>query len=531
MILSLTILVGTLVAEGSRTAAAAGAELALRALEESERIVEERASLEEPTRELELAKPPREPEKPVAGPLPIATAAPQEPRPTTLAELRVQPLGDTFDHLYGLSAPSGGGPILPGIRERPDSGGGQDPVLHPQYFLARIFPGVGYPERFLVHAPLDRSTPRPMLVVFHKYNVGYLDALANTHFVQEGMRRQWYVVCPLSASGVNFSSIESQVNTEAVLDWMVSNPDLNVDTSRVYGVGFSMGGGSVTNYAARHVDPGGVMFAAVVNHTGGVALKDSYANAGAAEFVFDFWFGDGSQGSADPWKLARSSILNFDPVTLAVEDGEDLARNLLHVPMWIVRGQQDPLAYLATQCDVLYGHMLSLGAVPGVTIRYDVVPGTEHEWATLDEADACDWLEQFTLQLPTSGRTLADEDETYFHFAVEQDAPDAFTPFEWSADALQNQLVLSQTANLARVTVDTQEAALDPSATLQVVTSTGDGLADEISLTGYATQPSAVLRDGLSVTLDVDWTWDSTTGTVGLLETDGSTRHVWDVLP
>lgn len=525
MFLSISLVVGALLTEGAQMATSAVLEIALLEAERepvSEPVEDESARLE--TSDVVLATP-REPR---SGRLPIVTS---RQRSGTLADISVRPLGDTFDHLYGLNAPSGGagaGGVVSGVQTRPDSG---DPVMVPQYFLAKIFPGVGYVERFLVHAPIDRARPRPMLVVFHKYNVGYLDALANTQFIQECMRRDWYVVCPLSASGVNFSSIESQVNTEAVLDWMVSNQDLNVDTRRVYGVGFSMGGGSLTNYAARHVDPSGVMFAAIVNHTGGVALKDSYANAGGAEFVFDFWFGDGTPGSADPFKLARSSILNFDPVTLAVEDTEDLARNLLHVPMRIVRAQADPLAYLATQCDVLYNHMLDLGAVQGVSLQYDVLPGTEHEWDTLDEGDACDWLEQFSLEMPNAGRTLADEDETYFFFGIEQDAPNAFSPFEWSVDNFANSLTLSKTANLTRVTVATTEAGLDPFAALQVATSTDDGLADEIVLSDYAFEPFNVLRDGLATVQGVDWTYEVPTGRVHLHETDGTARHVWDVQP
>ena len=61
-----------------------------------------------------------------------------------------------------------------------------------------------------------------------------------------------------------------------MLDWIGAK--CRVDRTRIYGVGFSMGGGSVTSYAARHLDPARAMFAAVVDHTGGVALRNTYAS-------------------------------------------------------------------------------------------------------------------------------------------------------------------------------------------------------------------------------------------------------------
>jgi len=159
-----------------------------------------------------------------------------------------------------------------------------------------------------------------MLVIFHRYGVSHWDGFLHTDFYAEGRKRGWHVVGMLGAAQVNFASPESQQNTRVVLDWMLAN--YNVDRARIYGVGFSMGGGSATSYAARHLDPAGSMFAALVDHTGSVSLQDTYDHERGPNWPFpqcalDVWFGDGTQGSAERWKPARSSVVHRDPSTPA----------------------------------------------------------------------------------------------------------------------------------------------------------------------------------------------------------------------
>jgi pimeloyl-ACP methyl ester carboxylesterase len=391
--------------------------------------------------------------------------------------------------------------------------------------------GTGYAEDFMVYAPITSTKPRPMLVIFHKYGVGYLDGWVNTTFFQECLKRGWYGVCPTEASGVHFSSIEGQKNVEKVLGWMVDNFD--VDPDRIYGVGFSMGGGAATNYAARHLDPGDSMFAALVDHTGGVALKDTYLNESGPpgwpypQFVLDYWFGNGTQGSAEPWKLARSSVINFDPQTLEVETAEDLAGNLAHVPIKVTRASNEPpaTAYLTTQCDVFVDHFQN---TVGGTVLEEIVSYSGHSWAMLDEKQTLNWLSQFDLRLPTNGDVLADEDgQVFFHFRVFQDAAGAFTSFHWSVNEAQNKVLLSNTKNLLRTEVDLARAGLDTGIPLLVVLEGMDG-PDDALLEGYPATPSQVLRDGVPIT--TNWTYDPQEQEL-LIEEFETGTHTWRVEP
>ncbi|MBK8180109.1 MAG: hypothetical protein IPK67_14740 [Planctomycetes bacterium] len=400
-----------------------------------------------------------------------------------------------------------------------------------QYVSFSMTIGDGWPENVLVAEPLPAPTgPVPLLVVFHKFGSTQLDLSANTNFALEGCSRGWYVVCPLAANTQHYGSIPSQVHMEAVLQEMLVRYPL-IDPSRIYAAGFSMGGGAMANYAARHVDPSKPMIAAMVSLSGAVALKDTYYSDPPTRLFLDFWYGNGTVGSADPFKLARSSILNFDPLTFQVDTNEDLARNLTHIPLQVTRATDERIWYLPKQNNVLVSHLATLGFTPGATYAFRFVPfgvdAHDHRWVMLDQSWACDWLSTFTLTLPTAARTLADRDDVYFHFFVEQDAPNAFTPFDWALDLPNNALSLAGTANLRRLSVDTLGAGLNPSQPLHVTLATADGLADEVVFRSVTAPPTSVSRDGNST---LSWSYNSSTLELTLTETDGL-PHLWSVVP
>ncbi len=380
----------------------------------------------------------------------------------------------------------------------------------------------GYWEEFMVYAPAQ-TKPRPLLVVFHKWGVGWADARDNTEFFQEGMRRRWHVVCQLGASGVHLSSLESQQNTEHALQWVFDN--FNVDKNRIYGIGFSMGGGAVANYAARHVDPKDHMFAAIVNHTGMMSHSDTFLNSpSGAQDVFEFWFDD----PPDPFKMARSSLIDFDPQTLVVDDQTDVVRNLKHVPIKVMRATSEPLptAYLTVQNDVFAQHLASLGG----SVLQEFIPYSGHSWAMLNEPGVCAWLGNWNLRIPTNGDTLADHDGTYFYFDIEQEAPGAFTPFSWSINETQNKVLIWNTENLQRVSVDLLGAGLSVTQTLHVVLEADDGNADECLLNGWPSTPSEVRREGVVQPIGSTWSYNAVMQQITIQEWEPAIRQ-WYVDP
>ncbi len=400
----------------------------------------------------------------------------------------------------------------------------------PVRFYEVTLKGATFTEEFLLHVPTkppvgaaSASEPAPLVVLFHGFGKTHWDAWVNTEFIQECQRRGWYLVCPLGATNMSFGSPLATQNRELVLDWLQAVFP-RIDGERVYGIGFSMGGGALLNYAARHLDPQRYAFAALVNHTGGIDLNHTYANDPGSHVALNFWYGNGSPSSADAWLMARSSVLRADPVTLVVQPEWDLARNLVDVPLRSVRASHEPIGYLAVQNDVLAQHMATLGAS---AFEYHLVPSSEHAWSLIDEAETLDWLAPFRRAVPSSGSLLADGDQTYHHFAVEQDAAGAFSPFSYALDAGANELVLDGSSNIARVVVDTLGAGLDPTQALFVELEAADGLPDEIVLRGWAQAPLGVLRDGLP---ESAWTHDPVGRQLVLHEYDPG-RHRWEIQP
>jgi len=397
-------------------------------------------------------------------------------------------------------------------------------------FLGTAKTGTSYFEKFQAYAPLAASGPRPLLVAFHRWGVSHLDIDYNTPLFDLAWQRGWYIIAPLSASGVHVNSLQGQQNTEMAIDWMLANFD--VDPERIYGLGFSMGGGMTMNFAARHLDPKRFMFAALVDHTGSVSQNDTYAKEYAklnhgATYVWDYWFGL----PLDPFQMLRTSVIDFDPNTLVVDPDTDMAGNLTHVPLLVSRASTEApgTAYLTTQCDVLVSHMTSLGQVP----YYEIVPYMGHSWNSLDFVKAVQFLSLWKLRLPENADTLADQDGRFYYFYVHQDAPGAFTPFSWSINDTQNKVLIWHSKNLKQVDVDVPLTGLATDQVFWVVLKPDDGLADDVLLAGWPSAPSKVERDGSPVPIGpgpLTYTYDPVEQEL-FLDEDAAGQHQWFVYP
>ncbi len=450
------------------------------------------------------------------------TAKPARDREGLIRELRAQAQGARASG--GAAAPA---PKLLGIQAGPPLSSAGKVA---RWVEITISTSTTLDEKFLLFQPTPKpSAPAPLIVFFHGYSVGPLDVVFNTTFLEEAQTRGWFLVAPMGAVDKHFSHPISQINTQEALTWVIQH--CAIDTQRIYGVGFSMGGGAVTNYAARHVDVQMPMLAAVVDHTGSVSLRFNLAwDTPGHQALFDLLFGNGMPNSAEPWKMNRCSVIDMHPLTLQVDQDQDLARNLSHVPMQIARADVDPFWFLSTECNALDSHMVNdLGKMPGPDYQYIISPGTSHDWSSLDETATCDWLSNFTLQVPQSGKTLVDTAGNYFHFFVGPLLEKVFTPFTWNILPTQNEVQIAETSNLWHLRVYTQQAGLDPLQPLRVVAGPNlDATGDILVLADYPGAPTAVLRDGQPMSSPIEWM--HVPPHVILFEPDFA-QHTWEVLP
>jgi hypothetical protein len=390
--------------------------------------------------------------------------------------------------------------------------------------------GSGWQEKFLLQLPTQMPAgPAPLLVVFHKYSTSHFDVL-NTTFHQESQQRGWYLLAPLGARQRHFGNSESQINTRAALDLVARL--FPIDRARVYGVGFSMGGGALATYTSRHQDPNEIRFAAICQHTGTISLEHVHfwepddndldddvplpgMNLESPDVLEDLFGGTPVQ---QPFRYRRNSALPLDPLSATPQPDVDLVRNMTHVPTLSWVADSDPLPHLVAQTMAFHAHLGPLN--PANRLR--VVGSNLHSWTTLDETYVCDWLASHSLHEPTSGSVLADEDGQWFHFQVEQEVSGDFTPFTWSVDATTRTIHVTATTNLERLTIDTPRLGLTLSGTLTVRHSAGDGSGDVLRLLGAELPPTQVLRDGVPASV----AYDALTRSVEFLEPHGA-LHQW----
>jgi len=379
--------------------------------------------------------------------------------------------------------------------------------------------GSGYVEKFLfAPAPVSFGHPAPALVVFHGYSTSHFDALLHTDLWREARARGWHFIAPLGAFANNFGCLEGQINTQAVLDYLV--PLYPIDTQRIFGVGFSMGGGALLSQAARHNAADGLRFSALVDHTGSVALLDVYNNSSASvRSLIESHFG--GNPTQYPFRYAQCSTIDLAPGPLP---HLDMALNLSATPTLLWMATQEPNAYLQGDMYKLRDELLAEGA----PMHLVLVAGNQHSWSTLDDHAVCDWL---ALQAPLPahrlhGSVLADVGGNWFGFDLVQSAAGSFTPWRWDSHPASNELDLSESSNLLRLQFDARDFGLAYTGDLVLSVSTADGTGDELVIEGIqlGTPPQTVQRNGVQVT----FSYDPQTGRLSL-PAAGATPDVWRI--
>ncbi len=435
--------------------------------------------------------------------------------------------------------------------------------------LYRLFvPATGYDELFSLHVPAaPQGVARPMLVGFHGFGTSHLDLYFNAReLMDEAAARNWFLLAPfqinpatsdtsLSASlrdpSFSFASAESQVHVEALIDFVLAQ--WSVDLDRIYGIGFSMGGGNALSFAARHRDRHRGAFAAVVNHTGTVSVGDVWTNnppTGACNPTatndtrakMHVTFG----GPPPSFEYQRSSLVDLDPAGQLLPGGRHMAVNLAGVPVQSHYHAQDALTYLVDQTSAFHGFLstatggssaLLVGTAPGCPSSTCSVPN-EHCWDTVDLAAACGWLSSQRLDpAPLQGELLADRDGRWGSIEVELETAGQFGALRYAVATQpsgSSTVELLDRENLQRLKLDGLAYGLDVSAGVTVRTSSVDGLPTTLVLNGITTAPFSVLRNGVPVTAPCTgatgpgWCYDAVAQEVRLLEPSAS-LEVWEL--
>ena len=309
------------------------------------------------------------------------------------------------------------------------------------------------------------------------------------------------MVAPLAAHEYNFGIGYAQKNVDVALNWVAQT--LPLDLSRLYAVGFSMGGGLAVSYAARHQDIYGGRFAAVVNHTGVTSLSHSFRMSNDNRlFLSPLMFGV----TPDQNSFVYSSVSSFDldPVSGTVNQETDMLRNLASTPVRIFAAAGEPLSILVTQTDQFESQLALRGGM-GDSLRG---PFAVHDWSTLDEEATLDWLASKRVGPPAFNQThelLADRDGRWHGFYLHQAQEQVLTQVTYQIQPGPNRMFTIGTKNLERISIYPRSVGLRTSTELDWVFGSLESAPVELSLRGVTHAPMNIFRNGVA---NVDWRYD-----------------------
>ncbi len=418
------------------------------------------------------------------------------------------------------------------------------------YVLRLFVPATGNEELFTLHVPDSApGVARPLLVGFHGFGVSHLDfSYYNTDFLAEATARDWFVLAPLqinpalNTGDISFGSVESQLNVERVMQYVMA--EWPIDLDRIYGVGFSMGGGNAMSYAARHRDRELGAFAAVVNHTGAVNPGDVWLQEPAIRGPLETTFG----GPPPSFEYQRSGTVDLSLADGSLlPGGRHMAVNLggvavrthyfVNDPKFYLRDQSDRLSqFMAASPHLSHELIVDLGPPPCVSSGL-----SGHCWDLLDEEDVCDWLELQSLgALPSDGSVLADRSCRWNGFDVDLRVGGQFAAFDYhtqSATGTSAEIDVYARENVRSVGVDMEDFQLGAAASIDLRTYALDGAPVELVLTGLSGPPMSVRRNNLQLPGGcaagagaADWCYDPADGTLRMIEPSGSFSR-WSVTP
>jgi len=253
----------------------------------------------------------------------------------------------------------------------------------------------------------DPAAAKPLLISVPGTGEDKDDALSR--YAIQANQRGWLLAAPDLRKGWNYSlakparspSLAVQADVMALLQHLQDN--YNVDTSRVYLAGFSVGGGIATTIAAKYPD----VFAGVVEYAGPSDYAAWYVDRGDIRVELEREFSGGPVNNfAYPRRSSRS-----------------LASNLQYVPVRIVHGTADdrvPYAHSQTLYEAM-AQFYDPGQFNKELITHEnghifPVPGiSENDLAFLAQHDNA-------IPTPPELHIITDEGKSYYWLSVHKQA-------------------------------------------------------------------------------------------------------------
>lgn len=359
-----------------------------------------------------------------------------------------------------------------------------------------FFTGTGFAEAIQVMTPCGFNPAGPDIPLLMVNNGWGLSAASffngMSDIPDEANARGWLVVAFTQLDDKSFGVVPlPQQNVERALDWVLAN--YPVDEDRIYGVGWSGGGGSIVSYAVRHLDPEQPMLAALVTNAGSYDLIDTYNNeVPSVQTIMEnpaLLKGPPSGTTLWQYRLSHGEELFQSGPTVVPEQTKLV--NLKHIPVYHTWSTDDSIVYLRDQNQAFDTFLQGIGA-PLTTQSFTGLIDP-HSWDLIDAKTALDFLQQHTVtRYPESFDILADKNRTYYWASVTLRAQKILTPVACSADAAANHVAIELT-NVNTLDLRPPTSLLDPTTHFTVSLTTTDAATTDLVFHGVPAAPTYVL--------------------------------------
>lgn len=337
---------------------------------------------------------------------------------------------------------------------------------------------------FQVPAGYSAGMRVPLLLGWHQLGADHLELKQSTKFDSICDARVWLLAAPAGPIPSHWNNHAAQSHAADVIHWIERH--YSVDTTRIYVVGASMGGGGGMVFANNHLDPGGPMVAAAASCSGIQDCERRFHEQGWNNSMVAAF---GGSPEEVPFTYHRNSPICF------ADSAMSMHRNARHLPLLLSFGRGQSDAVWRSQAEDLYTEMTPCAD----TVLLHESSRDGHGWASVEEEFVCDFLGSFSLPAPPKRISInADEEGRWYWADVRMRNPvESFGRFEAELDAGQAGLRVVMVRNVASLSLDLPMAGFTPGQpTFTARWEIGDSLPADLGLRGLPLRPSVVLFEG-----------------------------------
>lgn len=390
--------------------------------------------------------------------------------------------------------------------------------------------GTPFDEKTILMTPCGfnpNGPDLPLIVIFNGFCLGAPAIFAGiTQIPDEANARGWLVLAITlggdALSKKSYGVSTAQPNVEFVLDYVIQN--YPVDTNRIYGVGWSAGGGAIVSYGARHLDPAKPMFAAIATDAGTFDMIDTYNTVTPDVQTFlasNLMFHGIPSNAAFTFNYLRTSTILYTPPSSPIDATQSQVKNLTKTPIYQVYSTDDPITNLKFQQSAFASYLNSQSA-PITTQTFSGLP-SPHSFDLLAPVATLDFFQSKSLNAsPSSFSINADRSATWYWANLTQRTTGLFSRLTCATNTGTNTLTVSGVDNVSALALSPPAGTVDLDANFTLSFQTVDRQTTNVTLTGLDLAPSYFLE---GTSLFKTWSYDSNAKTA-TLTIPGNGTHI-----